>query len=140
MRDYSGLIDLGGGRRLWLECRGEGSPTVIREAGRLRQSDIWSRDSQEPEGQRTMVLPSVATVVRVCAYDRPGRPGAVNPDLDPFGPHFFPSRSDPVPQPRPAKEMAADLHALLVAADVPGPYFLVGHSAGGLFGCTSRRP
>ena len=28
--------------------------------------------------------------------------------------------------------MAADLHALLRAADVPGPYVLVGHSAGGL--------
>jgi pimeloyl-ACP methyl ester carboxylesterase len=28
--------------------------------------------------------------------------------------------------------MMADLHALLGAADIPGPYVLVGHSAGGM--------
>ena len=31
--DFTGLVDIGGGRRLWLECHGEGSPTVIFEAG-----------------------------------------------------------------------------------------------------------
>ena len=31
--DFAGLVDIGDGRRLWLECRGEGSPTVILEAG-----------------------------------------------------------------------------------------------------------
>ena len=129
--DVAGLVDIGG-RSLYLECRGQGSPTVILEAGLLSRSDVWSRDSHEPEGQRTMVLPGVASFTRVCAYDRPGTIGGVNPDLDPGGPLFSPSRSDPVPQPRTAKAMAADLHALLVAADVPGPYVLVGHSAGGL--------
>jgi len=129
--DFAGLVDVGG-RSLYLECRGQGSPTVILEAGLLSRSDIWNRDSKEPEGQRTLVLPGVAGFTRVCAYDRPGTIGEVNPDLDPDGPLFFPSRSDPVPQPRTAKEMAADLHALLRAADVPGPYVLVGHSAGGL--------
>ena len=129
--DYSGLVDIGG-RSLYLECRGNGSPTVILEAGLLSRSDIWSQDSHEPAGQRTMVLPGAADFTRVCAYDRPGTIGAVNPDLDPNGPLFLPSRSDPVPQPRTAKEMAEDLHALLMAADVPGPYVLVGHSAGGL--------
>ena len=33
---------------------------------------------------------------------------------------------------RSAGEMVNDLHALLVAAQVPGPYLLVGHSFGGL--------
>ena len=61
-----------------------------------------------------------------------GRLGEVNPDLDPDGPPFFPSRSDPVPQPRTTREKVADLHALLRAADIPGPYVLVAHSAGGL--------
>ena len=130
--DFAELVDIGGGRRLYLECRGQGSPTVILEAGLLSRSDIWSRDAQEPEGQRMMVLPGVAAFTRVCAYDRPGTIGAVNPDLDPDGPLFYPSRSDPVPQPRTAQEMAGDLHALLRAADVPGPYVLVAHSAGGL--------
>jgi pimeloyl-ACP methyl ester carboxylesterase len=105
---------------------------VILEAGLLSRSDIWSRDTHGPEGQRTMVLPSVAAFTRVCAYDRPGTIGEVDADLDPDGPLFSPSRSDPVPQPRTAREMAADLHALLGAAGVPSPYVLVGHSAGGL--------
>jgi hypothetical protein len=40
-----------------------------------------------------------AAFTRVCAYDRPGTMGDVNPDLDPDGPLFLSSRSDPVPQP-----------------------------------------
>ena len=35
--DFAGLVDIGGGRRLWLECRGHGSPTVLLEAGYRRQ-------------------------------------------------------------------------------------------------------
>jgi hypothetical protein len=31
--DFAGLVDIGGGRSLYLECRGAGSPTVILEAG-----------------------------------------------------------------------------------------------------------
>jgi pimeloyl-ACP methyl ester carboxylesterase len=34
--------------------------------------------------------------------------------------------------PRTAESVVADLHALLQAAGVPGPYVLVGHSLGGL--------
>lgn len=35
--------------------------------------------------------------------------------------------------PRTARDVVDDLHALLAAAGVPGPYILVGHSLGGLF-------
>jgi len=129
--DFSGLVDIDG-RSLYVECRGQGGPTVILEAGSLGRSDVWSRDNLRPAGQRTMVLPGVAAFTRVCTYDRPGTIGEVNPDLDPSGPLFFPSRSDPVRQPRTARDMVAELHALLRAADIPGPYVLVGHSAGGL--------
>ena len=132
--DFSGLIDIGG-RKLYLECRGQGSPTVILEAGAGARADVWSRDSLHQAGARTMVLPGVAAFTRVCAYDRPGTIGEVNPDLDAHGPPFFPSRSDLVPQPRTTRDKVADLHALLRAADVPGPYVLVAHSAGGLAGC-----
>jgi len=52
---------------------------------------VWSRDNLHPAGARTMVLPGVAAFTRVCAYDRPGTIGEVNPDLDPDGPPFFPS-------------------------------------------------
>jgi pimeloyl-ACP methyl ester carboxylesterase len=42
------------------------------------------------------------------------------------------SRS-PAPTPRTGQDFVEDLHALLVAANVPGPYVLVGYSAGGMF-------
>jgi pimeloyl-ACP methyl ester carboxylesterase len=73
-----------------------------------------------------MVLAGVAAFTRVCAYDRPGTAAPIegNPRS---------SRSDPVPEPRTAPAIVADLHALLSAAGVPGPYVLAGHSMGGLF-------
>jgi pimeloyl-ACP methyl ester carboxylesterase len=42
-------------------------------------------------------------------------------------------RSDPASAPRDGIDRVRDLHALLAAARVPGPYVLVGHSNGGLF-------
>jgi pimeloyl-ACP methyl ester carboxylesterase len=68
------------------------------------------------------VFNSVAKFTRVCAYDRPGAPQGAG----------LPSRSDPVAQPTTPKDAVEDLHALLRAARVPGPYVLVGHSYGGL--------
>jgi pimeloyl-ACP methyl ester carboxylesterase len=41
--------------------------------------------------------------------------------------------SDPVRLPRSAAEVADELRALLAAAQVPGPYLLVGHSLGGAY-------
>jgi pimeloyl-ACP methyl ester carboxylesterase len=73
-----------------------------------------------------MVFAGVAGFTRVCAYDRPGT-------IAPLNGRVRPSRSDPVPQPRTALGVISDLHALLHAAGVPGPYVLAGHSLGGLF-------
>lgn len=129
--DFSGLVDIGG-RSIYLECRGQGSPTVILEAGANGRADVWSRDNLRPAGERTMVQPAVAAFTRVCSYDRPGTLGEVNPELDADGPEFYPSRSDPVPQPRTTAQLMDDLHALLTVAEIPGPYVLVAHSAGGL--------
>ena len=70
--DFSGLVDIGGGRRLYLECAGQGSPTVVLEAGFRTRADLWSDDLIQPEAPRTMVFPGVAAFTRVCAYDRPG--------------------------------------------------------------------
>ena len=72
--DFSGLVDIGG-RKLYLECRGQGSPAVILETGAYARADVWSRDNLLPAGARTMVLPGVAAFTRVCAYDRPGTIG-----------------------------------------------------------------
>src|SRR5262245_15315320 len=122
--DFAGLVDIGG-RKMYLECRGSGSPAVILDAGAFGRGDVWSRDNLYPAGRRTMVQPGVAAFTRVCAYDRPGTIGSVNHALDPHGPPFFPSRSDPAPQPLTAREKVADLRALLHAAGIPGPYVLV---------------
>ena len=67
---------------------------------------------------------AIAATTRVCAYDRPGTYASV-------GDQDFVSRSDPVPQPTTAQAVVTDLHALLHAAGVPGPYVLAGHSLGG---------
>jgi pimeloyl-ACP methyl ester carboxylesterase len=123
--DFAGLVDVGG-RRLYLECRGTGSPTVILEAGYRSPATVWSDDLVQPEQPRTMVLEGVAASTRVCLYERPGTAAVLDGSL-------HPSRSDPVPQPRTAEAVVADLHALLQTAGVPGPYVLVGHSLGGLF-------
>lgn len=121
--DFAGLVDIGGGRKMFLECRGAGGPTVILVSGYRNDADIWDTIAIDPATGQTAVLPGVAQFTRVCAYDRPGT------ILD--GEHF--NRSDPVPMPRTAQDVVTDLHALLHAAGVPGPYVLVGHSFGGLF-------
>jgi pimeloyl-ACP methyl ester carboxylesterase len=132
-RDFASLVDIGG-RQIYLECQGTGSPTVVLEAGYGNRADSWSVDLLHPEGSRWMVIPAVARFTRVCAYDRPGTVGQVNPDLGPSeqAASFLYSRSDPVPMPRTARDIADDLHTLLQAASIPGPYVLVGHSLGGL--------
>jgi pimeloyl-ACP methyl ester carboxylesterase len=131
--DLAGLVDIGG-RRLYLECRGTGHPTVVLEDGAGLGADAWSVDLVEPAQPRPMVLPAVAGFTRVCAYDRPGIALYVDPARYPPTPadRPFPSRSDPVPMPRAAADIVADLHALLQAARIPGPYVLGGHSFGGL--------
>ena len=124
--DFAGLVDIGGGRRLYLECRGTGSPAVVLEAGYRSSARIWSEDFHQSGAPRPMVLAGVAAFTRVCAYDRPGTVALPNDNVRQ-------SRSDPVPMPRTALDGVADLHALLRAAGVPGSYVFAGHSLGGLF-------
>jgi pimeloyl-ACP methyl ester carboxylesterase len=115
----AGLVDIGGGRKMYLECRGIRSPTVVLISGLRASAEDWN--IAENPGPR--VFPEVAKFTRVCAYDRPGTPVGEKP-----------SRSDPVPQPTTAGAAVADLHALLSAAGEAGPYVLVAHSYGGLIG------
>ena len=94
-----------GGRSLYLDCRGSGTPTIILEAGSGSDASTW-----------TLVHDELAATTRTCAYDRAGR-----------------GRSDPRPR-HTLADAAADLRALLVAAGEPGPYIHVGHSLGGAYG------
>jgi pimeloyl-ACP methyl ester carboxylesterase len=107
--DFAGRIDIGNGRSLYLECHGEGGPTVVLEAGSGAFVADWGA-----------VLPSgVASFTHVCAYDRANVPGG---------------KSDPAPPGViTAVDVVADLHALLTNAGIPGPFVLVAHSAGGDF-------
>src|SRR3954452_23163917 len=66
--DFAGLVDVGDGRRLWLECRGSGGPTVILEAGYRSPATVWTDDLVQPHDPRTMVLEGVAAFTRVCTY------------------------------------------------------------------------
>src|SRR5687767_5846521 len=65
--DFAGLVDIGGGRRLWLECRGHGSPTVLLESGYGNNADVWDTIALESDAGAMAVLPGVATFTRVCA-------------------------------------------------------------------------
>src|SRR5256886_1209107 len=87
--DFAGLVEIGGGRKMYLECRGAGSPTVILESGYRNDAEIWSTPL---ELGMSSVFPQVAKFTRACAYDRPGTLLDAN--------HF--SRSTPVRMPRTA--------------------------------------
>jgi CubicO group peptidase (beta-lactamase class C family)/pimeloyl-ACP methyl ester carboxylesterase len=118
--NFAGLVDIGARRKMYLECSGSGSPTVILESGYRNDADIWST---EFEPGVSSVFPQVAKFTRVCAYDRPG----TFLDADHLG------RSTPVPMPRTARALVSDLRALLQMAHVPGPYVFAAHSFGGIF-------
>jgi pimeloyl-ACP methyl ester carboxylesterase len=93
------------GHRMHINCTGNGSPTIVLEAGLGNDSMTWGG-----------VQPVLSSTTRVCSYDRAG-----------FG------WSDPLPTPRDADHVAAELHELLLQAKVTGPIVLMGHSIGGMY-------
>jgi pimeloyl-ACP methyl ester carboxylesterase len=116
--DFAGWVDISGGRKMYLECRGYGSPTVVLVAGLKGSAEDWNIAAEK---QAPTVFAEVAKFSRACAYDRPGTPVGEKP-----------SRSDAVPQPTTAQDAASDLRALLSAAKESTPYVMVGHSYGGM--------
>jgi len=96
------LVDVGG-YRLKINCTGQGTPTVVLEAGLGDVSVEWKH-----------VQPEIARFSRVCSYDRAGYGG-----------------SDAGPMPRTSAQIAKELHALLQHAGEAPPYLLVGSSFGG---------
>jgi len=136
--DVSGLVDIGGGRKMYLACSGSGSPAVVLISGKGNGAADWSEILDPSDAVRdadydalawgkgasqksaSAVFPAVARFTRVCAYDRPGV------RLD------GPDQSTPVAQPHKADQAADDLHRLLTAAGERGPYVLVSHSYGGV--------
>ena len=123
-KDFADLVDIGGDRKMYMECHGKGSPTVVFVSGAGDRAETWSK-TLDPSKQA--VLPAIAQTNRVCAYDRPGTLLATGEGAE----DFEPSRSDPVPQPTTLQDGVSDLHALLSASGERGPYVVVGHSLGG---------
>src|SRR5215218_697498 len=124
-KDFAGLVDIGGDRKMYMECRGKGSPTVVFVSGGGDRAETWSK-TLDPSKQA--VLPAIAETNRVCAYDRPGTTVlATGEGVE----DFEKSRSDPVPQPTTLQDGVSDLHALLSVSGERGPYVVVGHSMGG---------
>lgn len=98
-----GLVDIGG-RSMFIECRGSGSPTVIFLAG-----------TQVPRLAMSAIEDGILDQnVRVCDFDRAGE-----------------GQSDPPSATQSDLDVVDDLAALLAAADIKPPYVLVGHSIGG---------
>jgi pimeloyl-ACP methyl ester carboxylesterase len=130
-KDFAGLVDIGGGREMYMECHGTGSPTVVFVSGGGDRTETWSK-TLDPKEQA--VLPAIAETNRVCAYDRPGTILATGEGIE----DFEKSRSDPVPQPTTLQDGVSDLHALLNASGERGPYVVVGHSVGGAIANSTR--
>jgi pimeloyl-ACP methyl ester carboxylesterase len=97
-------VGIGGGRSLYLQCAGSGSPTVVLESGFGTPALQWQD-----------VQPMLARTTRVCAYDRAGTGSSVAP-----------------PGVRDARDEIADLRQLLARARIGPPYVFVGHSYGGV--------
>lgn len=100
------LVDVGGGRRIQIDCRGAGSPTVVLESG----LDVYGSLSW------AAVHDSIARTTRVCAYSRAGV-----------------MWSDRSTAPFSSEGVARDLHAALIAAGEKAPWVLAGHSLGGAY-------
>lgn len=97
------LVDIGA-RRIQLDCRGSGSPTVVLESGLDTYGSLsW-----------TLVHDSIATTTRTCAYSRAGV-----------------MWSDAARGAFDSKTVAEDLHAALTKAGERAPFVVVGHSLGG---------
>ena len=94
-----------GGIDLHLDCRGQGTPTIILEAGLMSGSSSWM-----------LVHDELAAVTRTCAYDRPGM-----------------DWSEPINRVADAEEVSERLYDLLVEAKIEGPKVLLGMSAGGVY-------
>ena len=92
------------GHQMHIHCTGQGSPTIILDAGAYSFSTEWY-----------WVQDQLEKTYRVCSYDRAGN-----------------GWSEAVPGPRDGLTLVHELHSLLQQAKVAGPYALVGHSLGGV--------
>lgn len=97
-----------GGRTIHIRCEGRGAPVVVVDAGMgtaPAEDSAWLG-----------IAAKVSKVTTICLYDRAG---------------LGKSEKAP-PGTRTSADAARDLHLALLAARLPGPFLLAGHSIGGL--------
>lgn len=97
------LVEING-RTMHIQCSGEGSPTIILDAGQGGWSTDWAN-----------IMPQLSENNQVCAYDRAG-----------YG------WSEAAADDRSPQAAADDLASLLASAQIEPPYLLVGFSHAGL--------
>ena len=91
------------GAQLNFTCIGQGSPTVVFDAGFSDWAPAWA-----------VVQPRIGAFTRACSYDRAGS-----------------GFSGPGPLPRTTERIATELHDALQAGKIAGPYILAGSAFGG---------
>ena len=94
-----------GGYKMHIYCTGQGSPTLVLDAGLGNDWTVWGA-----------VQPQLSKTTRVCSYDRAGFGG-----------------SSARPGPRDAEHIAGELHELLTQAGITGPIILMAHSIAGVY-------
>jgi pimeloyl-ACP methyl ester carboxylesterase len=109
---HAAMLNLAG-QNLYTEIIGKRGPILVFEAGLGNDLSTWRK-----------VAPAVSTFARVVLYDHAGLGSSL------------PLRHPDVPII--AGDAAASLHGLLLTADLPPPYILVGHSLAG-FTCRCSR-
>lgn len=98
------LVDVDG-MSLHIHCIGEGSPTIVMDAGLPGSSLDWA-----------LVHEGIADITRACVYDRAG---------------YAWSEPAPTDAPRDSAQLVTELEALLEGAGLEPPFVLMGHSFGG---------
>jgi pimeloyl-ACP methyl ester carboxylesterase len=106
--EIDGLFDVGG-HKLYMNCQGTGSPTIVYLHGRIPDPNIVAHNAGVP------IRDDLGGGYRMCVYDRRNV-----------------GSSETVDAPQSPDDAINDLHRLLAAVGVEPPYVLLGASFGGL--------
>jgi pimeloyl-ACP methyl ester carboxylesterase len=111
----TGMIETKSGGTIHYACAGEGSPTILMEAGGGAGTQEFSALT-DPLAERT----------KVCTYDRPG--SGLSPDVPDHR--------------RTLDDLCQVQDEVIEALAIPAPYVLLGQSFGGniVIGCAERHP
>ena len=105
LRETKQYVAVDGSRRLFLDCKGQGEPTIIFDSGHGSTSANW-----------LAVQAILAPNSRACFYDRAGM-----------------GYSDGLSRPTTPSNVVDDLHRLVQRAHIKTPIVLVGHSRAGIY-------